>query len=210
MSKLSKIFELLVFAGVIFIAGYFVGHRIGRMYGAQQYTKKLWSNDEMQISPGKILEKINAYRKEKNLPPFRETIGLCKLARYRAGEAARNVGTRWNVASQRYEGIKDIEQELHRSELSPKQAKELCPECVFETLGENAYISVRPEPCFNLVGKKVCLGSEEFGVVENYTDRVVNGWINSPSHNELLLSPIQFGCVGSYGGIVMLEVAQVK
>lgn len=209
MKKLLKIVGILVILGAIFIVGYFVGHKVGRMYGAQQYTKKLWNTDEMQISASQVLEKINAYRKEKNLAPFQETNGLCKLARYRAKEATGSFGSKWTTETQKYEGV-ESPQELHKTELSPEKAKELCPECIFETQGENAYISVRPEPCFNLEGEKICVGGEEFGVVENYTDRIMNGWINSRVHNELLLSPIKYGCVGSYGGVVMLEVAEVK
>lgn len=209
MKKLLKIIGALILLGVIFIVGYFVGNRVGRMYGAQQYTKKLWSSDEMQISTNQILEKINTYRKEKNLTPFKETVGLCRLARYRAKETAKSLGGKWSVETQKYEGA-ESPQELHKTELNPEKAKELCPECILETLGENAYISARPEPCLNLEGKKMCIGGEKFGVVENYTDRVVNGWVESSVHNELLLLPIEFGCVGSYGGVVMLEVSQVK
>ena len=192
------------------ITMYFIGHKIGRMYGAQQYTKKLWLANETQISTNKVFDKINAYREKNKLEPLKETAGLCKYAQYRAKETMESVGFKWNKQTQSYEGIEDMTKAMHQTQLTFDEAQKLCPECDLKTIGENAYISVRPEPCINFSGKKMCVGTEGFGVVENYTDRVVDGWINSPVHNELLLSPIKFGCVGSYGGIVMLEVAEVK
>lgn len=209
MRKLLKFIAILALFGGFFIVGYFVGNKVGRMYGAQQYTKKLWTTDEMQISANQILAKINEYRRKKNLAPFQETVGLCRLARYRAKETAKSLGGKWTIETQKYEEA-ELPQELHKTELTPEKAKELCPECILETLGESAYISVRPEPCLNLVGKNVCVGGEEFGVIENYTDRVVNGWIDSPEHNELLISLNDLGCVGAYGGTIILEVAQIE
>jgi uncharacterized protein YkwD len=42
-------------------------------------------------------------------------------------------------------------------------------------------------------------------MVENHTDRVVRGWILSPGHNETLLTKNKYGCVASFGGVVILE-----
>lgn len=208
MGKMPKIVLLLLLSLIVIGVGFFIGHRIGREYGAQQYTKELWAVDEMQLSSNKITTKINAYRERNELKPFRATTGLCRLARFRAEERTRKFGERWDQKTQSYEDIENSDT-LHEADLTEEKINELCPECIPETLLGNVYISLRPEPCLNLENKKVCIGDEKFGVVENYTDRVVNGWIDSPEHNEVLLSPLKFGCVGVYGGTVILQVGDV-
>lgn len=89
-----------------------------------------------------------------------------------------------------------------------EQAQDLCPECDFQTQLENIYISARLEVCSS--PSVDCGNNGEFGVVENHTERVVSGWINSKSHNEVLLSPIENGCVRSVGGVVVLEIAKIS
>jgi hypothetical protein len=189
------------------IAGYFTGSHIGRIFGAQQYVKKLWRKNELNISSLKVSEKIDLYRIKNDLTPFEETSGLCKYAEFRAGEVAEKHLGEWDPKEQKYNSMDDPN-ELHISELSDEQAQELCPECDFKTQVENIYITARPEVCSN--PSIDCGNDDEFGVVENYTDMVFNGWVNSKSHKDVLLSPIENGCVRSVGGVVVLEIAKIN
>lgn len=201
---LGKYFLVLIIGLII---GYFIGSHIGRIFGAQQYVKKLWSNNELDIAPSKISEKIDLYRRKNNLIPFKETSGLCQYAEFRANEVAQRYLTNWNTNEQKYNSMNNPN-EMHISELSDEQALNLCPECNFQTQLENIYISARPEVCSS--PSVDCGNNDEFGVVENHTERVFNGWVNSKSHNDVLLSPIENGCVRSAGGVVVLEIAKIN
>lgn len=209
MKKPIKVASILLLSLTVLGIGYFIGHSIGRTFGAQQYTKKLWATNEMQLSSDKITEKINTYRSENGLEPFQETASLCTLAAFRAEEAREKFGGKWDIATQSYVGVENPNA-LHETDLTEETIQELCPGCVSETLSENAYISLRPETCLNLANKQFCSGGEEFGVLEKYTDRVVNGWIQSPAHNQVLLSGAKFGCVGVFGGTVILKVGEIQ
>lgn len=201
---LGKYFLVLL---VGLIAGYSIGLHIGKISGAQQYVKKLWDKNELSITSSKVSEKIDLYRRKNGLTPFKETSGLCQYAEFRAREIAEKRLGNWNDKEQRYDSMNDPN-DMHISELSYEQAQDLCPECDFQAQLENIYISARPEVCSN--PSVDCGNNDEFGVVENHTERVVNGWVNSKSHNDILLSPIENGCVRSAGGVVVLEIAKIN
>ena len=206
---IKKLFFFVIILIFTLGIGYYIGHKIGRTYGAQQYTKLVWSNNDTQISPSVVFNKMNLYREKGRLEPFQKDLGLCALAELRAEESWRKVGLQWDPSTQSYIDI-SLPKDLHETELNPETSNKLCPNCVAESVLENAYISVRPETCLNALGKEICKGGEGFGIVENYTDRVVNGWIESPPHKATLLSSRSHACVGSYGGTVMLEAANVN
>ena len=194
---------------MIFIlgTGYFLGHKIGKQYGAQQYVKLLWNNGELSISPSLVMEKINEYRIKNDLDPFQETVGLCAYAQFRTEEVMQKYTKSWNQKTQNYDAMTDPN-EMHISDLNLEQAQKICVGCDFNSQRENVYSSVRPENCFsvNKESNIACNGNESFGMVENHSHRVVNGWILSPGHNETLLSNVKNGCVASFGGVVILEV----
>jgi len=112
----------------------------------------------------------------------------------------------WSKEDGSYRAMTDPD-EMHSSELSLEESQKICLGCDFNSQRENIYTSARPEPCSNVNNNSIitCKGDELFGMVENYTDRVVKGWIFSPSHNETLLSKVKYGCVRSFGGVVILE-----
>jgi len=196
-----------VLGGLLILAlGYFLGHKVGKSYGAQQYVKLLWNKGELDISPSLVSEKIYKYREENKLKPFEETMGICAYAQFRAEEVSKKYTQQWNTKAQSYQNSTETD-EIHTSALTLDQAKAVCVGCDFSTQRENIYFTARPEVCLtaNNVSSIKCDGNEKFGVVENHTDRVVKGWISSPSHNETLLSKVTHGCVASFGGVVVLE-----
>ena len=209
IKKLFKFGLILILSFFILSAGYFIGHKRGEQYGADRYTGRVWQSNEMQISANEVLEKINNYRKSRGLKPFQETIGICKLAQARVKEGALNFISKWNFTTNRFEGVNP--HDIHDTKLSQEEMQALCPECDLETLGENAFGSMSPGLCYELGSNKPCGENGIFGIaMEDHTGNVVNGWIDSMGHHKLLMSSIETGCVASYGGFVMLVVAQVK
>lgn len=208
MKKIFIIIGQLVFLFIIFFAGYFAGGKIGRMYGAQQYTKKAWVNNEMQISTNTILNKVNEIRKKNNLQPLLMTNNLCKVAEIQAKNFFDKKSANWLQDKQEYkpEHLNAPES----SELMNDIVKSNCPECEIDTYYEFRYISLRPEPCWNTSGIKFCEGQEEFGLLEKYTDRIISTWEKDPAFKQILLAPVKNGCVGAYGGSVVLSIAQLK
>lgn len=206
MTKTGKNILIIFILFFIFGFGYFIGHKTGKQYGAQQYVKLLWRQGEISISPNVVTEKINEYRDKNNLDPFQETVGLCAYAQFRAEEVMKKYTESWDKEKQSCQSMTNPD-EMHKSDLSLEQAQKICINCNFNSQRENIYSSAKPESCsaINNFSTTKCTGKEEFGMVENHTDRVVKGWIFSPSHDETLLSKVKYGCVASSGGVVVLE-----
>ena len=208
MKKFFIVLITVVFLFIIFFAGYSVGGKIGRMYGAQQYTKKAWINNYMQISPNAVLNKVNELRVKNNLQPLLLTNNLCKVADIRAKYFFDKASGNWLQDKQEYKP--EQANAPDSTELMNNTVKSTCPECKLDTYYEILYVSLRPESCWNTSGIKFCEGQEDFGLLENYTDRVIKIWEKDPTFKQNLLSPVKNGCVGAYGGAVVLSVAQLK
>lgn len=208
MKKIFLIIGGVVLLFIIFFAGYSVGGKIGRMYGAQQYTKKAWANNEMQISANAVLNKVNEIRAKNNMQPLLITNNLCKVADIRAKYVFDKASGNWSQDKQEYKPEQANAPES--TESMNNTIKSTCPECKLDTYNDIGYVSLRPESCWNTSGIKLCEGQEEFGVLEKYTDRVINGWEKDPALKQILLAPVKNGCIGVYGGSVVLSIAQLK
>lgn len=206
MKEFLKVVLILILAVVILGAGYFIGHKVGKQYGAQQYVKLLWNNGELNISANLVMKKVNEYRVKNSLEPFQETTSLCDYAQFRAEEVMRKYTSSWNRELGQFDAMTKPD-EMHQSDLSLEEAQKICTNCNFSSQRENIYSTAKPEHCISINAKSniPCTGDELFSMVENHTDRVVRGWILSPGHNETLLIKNKYGCIASFGGVVVLE-----
>jgi len=207
MKRIFLVLGGLIGLFIVLIIGYFIGNRMGTTYGAQQYTWKMWKNNDTQISPNKVLEKINNLRAQKNLQPYVISSNLCKVADNRAKDTYDKAIGNWNQQKQEYD--KSQQNAPESTDATYTMISKTCPECDIKTYGDIQYVVLRPDSCWNFAGKKVCEGSENFGVVERYTDRVVDGWNNDASLKQLLYANVKNACIGAYGGTIILSVANV-
>lgn len=208
MKKIFIILGGLIGLFILFAVGYFIGNRMGTTYGAQQYTWKMWRNNDMQISANKILDKINELRAQNNLKPYVIFDSLCKVANIRAKDTYDKATGSWNQQKQEYD--KSQQNAPESTDPTYQMISKTCPECDLKTYTDIKYIVLRPDTCWNFAGKKVCEGEENFGVVEKYPDRVVNSWNEEVSLKSVLSANVKSGCVGVYGGAVVLSVANLN
>lgn len=218
----KKIFIFLSIVIVLFIFFKITqwSYREGQISGAQQYVKKMFNTNNLQISTNDMMDKINVYRKKNNLDPFEESIGLCKLAEFEAKNFFKQQQQSWDKKTGKY--IKSYDTESQK--LTRKKAQELCPKCNFgnpsienlentESYAELRYIILRPDLCSELQRLNApiqCKGDESFGVVEHISDRVINGWINNEKFRKILLSEVKNACIRSYAGAVILSIGTEK
>jgi hypothetical protein len=207
MKKAFIIIFSLVGLFVVLGAGYLIGNRVGQQTGAQQYTKKMWANNESQISTYSIFQKVNAYRERNDLEPLMLSDGLCKIANNEAQRFFDKSNSNYDPGQQQYNS--DQQNAPESFEAFAQRAASICPECDLEVYNQASYVSLRPESCWNVAGKQVCEGDEEFGMMEKYTDRIVKLWSEDSGLKEVVYSPAQYGCVGAYGGAVILSVSDV-
>lgn len=208
MKKIFVVLGGLIGLFVVLIVGYLIGNRMGTTYGAQQYTWKMWQNNDMQISPNKVFGKINDLRAQNNLKPYVISDSLCRVADVRAKDTYDKRTSAWNQQKQEYN--KSQQNAPESTDAMYSMISKTCPECDLKSYGDIQYIALRPDTCWNFAGKKICEGTESFGVVEKYTDRVVNSWNDEPSLKPLLFANVNNGCIGAYGGAVVLSIANLS
>jgi len=216
MKKILAIIGSLIILIVVLIVGYFIGNKIGQTSGAQQYTKKLFSENEISVSTSGMLEQINTFRQANGKPAFIESIGICQLAQKRAEINFKEKAGLWDSASSSYKKEQD-----NGLGIALDDAKKLCPECTFMNdkkmeenyYGELNYVVLRPDVC-SVVNSKAnlsCKGDESFGVTEHFPERILKQWVESDSSKgTLLMENYGLGCVRSYGGSVIFAIAVNK
>lgn len=207
MKKALIIIFSLIGLFVVLGVGYSLGGKVGRQTGAQQYTKKMWANNESQLSTYAIFQKVNAYREKNNLKPLILEDGLCKVANNEAQRYFDKANTNYDPAQQQYNG--DQQNAPESFEAFAQRMAGICPNCNADTYNQASYVSLRPESCWNIEGKKVCEGDESFGMMEKYLDRIVRLWSEDSGLKEVVLSPAEYGCVGGYGGAIILSVSNL-
>jgi hypothetical protein len=215
MKKVLAIIGSLVILIIFLFMGYMTGNHVGLSTGAQQYTKKLFSENEISISTSDILEQINNFRKSNNKPGLEESIGVCRIAQKRAEINFKNMAERWdsNAGSYKKSDNNDIGIDL-------AEAKVLCPECKFTNdknlednyYGELSFIVLRPDLCIEANSKSLpCKGDESYSVTEHFPERVLKQWTENDSFKKmLLLDGYNIGCVRSYGGSVIFAIGFKK
>lgn len=187
--------------------GYFLGGRVGVQNGAQQYTKKMWANNDMQLSSYAIFQGVNEFRQQNNLEPLVMEDGLCRLANNQAQYNFELQTSDWDQEQQQYKN--DQQNSPESPEQFGQKILNFCPNCDLDSYDYAIYVSLRPESCWNYAGVKFCDGDEEFGMLEKYTDRVVKMWSEDAAMKQALLNPVDYGCVGAYGGSVVLSVSNL-
>lgn len=216
MKKIFTIVGSLIILIAILIVGYFIGNKIGQTTGAQQYTKKLFTENEISISTSGMLEQINTFRNANGKPAFVESIGVCQIAQKRAEINFKKSANMWDSASGSYK--KEADTGLG---ITLDDAKKMCPECIFMNdkklednyIGELSYVVLHPDVC-SVVDSKAnlaCKGDESYGVTEHFPERILKQWMETDSSKEtLLMENYGLGCVRSYGGSVILTIAVDK
>jgi len=216
MKKIFAIIGSLIILIIILFVGYFIGNKVGQTTGAQQYTKKLFSENEISISTSGMFEQINIFRMANGKPAFFESIGICQIAQKRAEINLKKNTNMWDSASGSYK--KEIDTGF---EITLDDAKKMCPECIFMNdkklednyYGELSFIVLHPDVC-SVVDSKVnlpCKGDESYGVTEHFPERILKQWTETDSlKGILLLDNYDIGCVRSYGGSVIFSVAVKK
>jgi len=207
MKKTLKVIFSLIGLFVLFGAGYLLGVKVGLQDGAQQYTKKMWANNESQISTYAVFQKINAYREQNNLQPLILEDGLCRVANNEAQIYYKESELNYDVEQQKYNS--DQQNAPESFEEMSQRVLNSCPNCDIDVYNQVSYVSLRPEPCWNIAGKQVCEGDEDFGMMERYVDRIVTLWSEDSGFKEAVMSPARYGCVGAYGGAVVLSVSNL-
>ena len=207
MKKALIVILSLIGLFVVLGVGYSLGGKVGRETGAQQYTKKMWANNEFQLSTYSIFQKVNAYRQQNNLEPFVMEDSLCKVANNEAQIYYEKSNSSYDLEQQAYNS--DQQNAPDSYEAISQRILNSCPGCDMDVYNQANYVSLRPESCWNIAGKQVCEGDEEFGMMENYIDRIVKLWSEDAGLKEVVTSPAQYGCVGAYGGSVVLSVSNL-
>lgn len=207
MKKALIVILSLIGLFVVLGVGYSLGGKVGRQTGAQQYTKKMWANNESQLSTYSIFQKVNAYRQQNNLEPLVMEDSLCKVANNEAQIFYEKSNSSYDVEQQGYNS--DQQNAPDSFEAMSQRILKSCPGCDMDAYNQASYVSLRPESCWNIAGKQVCEGDEEFGMMENYIDRIVKLWSEDSGLKEVVMSPAQYGCVGAYGGSVVLSVSNL-
>jgi len=216
MKKILAIVGSLIILIIVLFVGYLIGNNVGQITGAQQYTKKLFSEDEISISTSTMLEQINTFRQANGKPAFIESIGVCQLAQKRAEINFKKNISRWDSTSGSYK-----EEENNGLGITLDDAKKMCPECIFmddkkledNYIGELSYIVLRPDLCSEANSKSAlsCKGDESYGVTEHFPERILKQWMEKDSSKEtLLMENYGLGCVRSYGGSVIFTIAVNK
>lgn len=208
MKKILFVFFGLIGLVIILFVGYMIGSNIGQTTGAQQYTKKMWMNDESQISTYNIFQKINDLRVKGNLQPFAMDNNLCKVAYTRAKSIFDKATGTWFQEKQQYN--QDQQNVPESKDVIVQMIRTTCPTCDITTYNEANYTSLRPETCWNYAGKQVCEGDESYGILEKYVERIVKLWSEDSNLKQVIYSPIKYGCVEAYGGSVQLSISQIK
>ncbi len=212
MKKILAIIGSLIILIVFLFVGYLIGNRVGQSTGAQQYTKKLFFENEISISTSGMLEQINSFRKTNGKPALEESIGICNIAQKRAEINFKKMTGKWDANTGSYKDPNDNEIGIDFDE-----AKTLCPECKFMNdkklednyYGELSFIVLRPDLCIEANSKSAlpCKGDESYGVTEHFPERILKQWTESDSFKKmLLLDNYNIGCVRSYGGSVIFTV----
>ena len=216
MKKILAIVGSFIILIIILFVGYFIGNKIGQTTGAQQYTKKLFAENEMSVSTSGMLEQINIFRKSNGKSPLEESIGICQIAQKRAEINFKEKTNSWDSASGSYKNT-----DISDAGISLDEAKKMCPECVFmkdkglfdNYFGELSFIVLRPDLCIEANSKSAlsCKGDESYGVTEHFPERILKQWIETESLKSiLLLDNYNIGCVRSYGGSVIFSIAVKK
>jgi len=208
MKKALIVIFSLIGLFIVLGVGYSLGGKVGRQTGAQQYTKRMWANNESQLSTYAIFQKVNAYREQNNLEPLQLADGLCKIANNEAQRFFDKSNSNYDPSQQQYNG--DQQNAPESFEAFAQRASSICPECDLDMYNQASYVSLRPESCWNVAGKQVCDGDEEFGMMEKYTDRIVRLWSEDSGLKEVVMTPAQYGCVGAYGGAVVFAVSDIN
>ncbi len=207
MKKALIVIFSLIGLFVVLGVGYSLGGKVGRQTGAQQYTKKMWANNETQLSTYAIFQKVNAYREKNNLKPLMLEDGLCRVANNEAQLFFDKSNLNYDPAQQQYKS--DQQNAPESFEVFAQRISGICPNCDVNTYNQTSYVSLRPESCWNVAGRQVCDGDEGFGMMEKYVDRIVKLWSEDSSLKEALVSPVKYGCVGAYGGAVVFSVSDL-
>lgn len=215
MKKIFAIVGSLVILIIILIIGYFIGNKIGQTTGAQQYTKKLFFDNEISISTPGILEQINTFREVNGKSALVESIGICQIAQKRAEINFKKSANLWDSISSSYKNTEDNDIGIDLDE-----AKKMCPECTFmkdkklldNYYGELNYVVLRPDICSETNKKSalLCKGDESFGVTEHFPERILKQWTETDSLKSMLLLDGNIGCVRSYGGSVIFAIGVNK
>lgn len=216
MKKILAIIGSLIILIIFLFVGYVLGSRLGQTTGAQQYTKKLFSTNEISISTSGMLEQINSFRETNGKSALVESVGICNIAQKRAEINFKNMTGSWDSDSGSYKNT-----EGNTIGINLNEAKELCPECYFMNnkdfednyYGELSYIVLRPDLCSeaNAKGTLSCKGDEGYGVTEHFPERILKQWVESGSLKDtLLLDNYNLGCVRSYGGSVIFAIGAKK
>ncbi len=201
MKKLVKSLFLFFVLLIIFFTGFYIGNKLGLTTGAQLYTKKLWKNNYSQISANYITNLINKERLKRGIKELTYNKEVCKTA----DKIAELV---YKTAYERYYS-KRIKNPNTASKITDKEIKKIFDKYCKNTCPGNKYallqyVSLRPETCSNLEKIKVCNGDEEFGLLENYPERVVQKFKSLNTENNNIYLNSKYSCVGTYGGTVVL------
>lgn len=213
MKKILAIIGSLIILIVIFFVGYFSGNKLGQITGAQQYTKKLFSVNEISISTSGMLEQINNFRKANNKPVLEESIGICNIAQKRAEIYFKKKAGDWDSANSSYKNT-----DVNDVGISLDEAKKMCPECNFlkdkelfdNYYGELSFIVLHPDMCVTVNQRTnlPCKGDESYSVTEHFPERILKQWFENDSFKKmLLLDNYNIGCVRSYGGSIIFATA---
>lgn len=200
MKKIIIVIGTVVFLLLIFFVGYNLGHKIGSGYGSQFYTKKMWKNNYSQISANYVTKLINEERVKNGVKELVYNKEVCQTADAIAELVYKESEKAYDVKSMKYKNEPDITEEKINKIIN-NYCKNTCSNKYYSIL---QYVSLRPETCFNIAGIKMCDGDEEFGLLEKYPQRVVNRLKDQGSQNNNIFLNSQFGCVGVYGGAIIL------
>lgn len=213
MKKILAVIGSLIILVVIFSVGYFSGNKLGQTTGAQQYTQKLFSVNEISISTSGMLDQINIFRKANGKNILEESIGICNIAQKRAEIYFKKKIGDWDSANGNYKNT-----DTNDVGISLDEAKKMCPECVFikdkelfdNYYGELSFIVLHPDMCIT-VNQKInlpCKGDESFSLTEHFPERILKQWTEDESFKKmLLLDNYNIGCVRSFGGSIIFATA---
>jgi hypothetical protein len=189
---------------------------MGQIRGAQQFTKKMLSKNELSISTNSILSQINNFRSANNKGLLTESVGICNLAAKEAETIFGQALESWDQTKMEYK-----EKDFTKDIINLNEAKKLCPECLFKNnnnfydnyYGRLNYFILRPDVCSEASEKSnlPCKGDEEYGLTEHYQERILKLWTENQSFKDiLLLDNYNLACVRSFGGSVVFSIGVKK